>query len=69
MQGSPEINGLVYVKGNITVTGNPTIYGALLGAGNASGSGNLKIIYDPLAFGSGPPPGKAGKVPGSWRDW
>jgi hypothetical protein len=69
MSANLVIYGLVYVKGNITSQGTPTIYGALLGAGNATVTGNLKVVYDPKAFGSGPGEGKAGKVPGSWRDW
>ena len=69
MSSNLVINGMVYVTGNITSQGTPTIYGALLSAGNATVTGNLKIVYDPKAFGSGPGEGKAGKVPGSWRDW
>lgn len=64
-----EINGLVYVRGNITGNGSPTIYGAIIGAGSASVTGNLKVIYDPIVLGKAAKVGKASKVQGSWRDW
>ncbi len=63
------INGLVFVTGNITGYGSPTIYGALIGAGNASATGNLKVVYDPKVLGSAVNLGKAAKLQGSWRDW
>jgi hypothetical protein len=63
------INGLVYVKGDITGNGSPTVYGALIGAGNANTTGNLKVVYDPKVLQRAANLGKAGKVQGSWRDW
>ncbi len=66
---SGEINGMVFVTGNVTGNGSPTIYGSLVVAGNVDLSGNIKIVYDPGATGSPPPIGKAAKLPGTWRDW
>lgn len=64
-----EINGLVYVTGNLNSTGTPTIYGALVSGGSANATGNLKVIYDPLVLGGSSGLGKAAKQPGGWRDW
>ena len=64
-----EINGMLYVHGNVTGNGSPTIYGAMIVGGNANASGNLKIVYDPIGLTQTPLIGKAAKVPGTWRDW
>lgn len=64
-----EINGMIYVHGNVTGNGGPTIYGAMIVAGNANASGNLKIIFDPVGLTNTPNIGRAAKLPGTWRDW
>ena len=64
-----EINGMVFVTGNVTGGGSPTIYGSMVVGGNASLTGNLKIVYDPGTLSSVPKIGKAAKLPGTWRDW
>ena len=64
-----EINGLVYVTGNITGNGTPTIYGGLVGASNATANGNLKVIFDPKVLGGASNLGQAALLQGSWRDW
>lgn len=64
-----EINGLLYVHGNVTGTGSPTIYGAMVVAGNATANGNIKIIYDPLGLKAAEKIGKAARVPGTWADF
>ena len=63
------INGVVYVHGNLTGGGSPTIFGALIVAGNANATGNIRVIYDPVAVSSTNRIGKAAKLPGTWRDW
>lgn len=69
--GNTEINGLVYVKGNMNSTGggNTKIYGALIGASGANLQGNLVMIYDPDVLRRAEIMGKATRVQGGWRDW
>ena len=69
MGSNSEINGLVYVTGNITGNGSPTVYGALVSAGSANVTGNLKVVYDPKVLGRSANLGKAALLQGSWRDW
>lgn len=64
-----EINGFVFVTGDINSTGTPTVYGAMVSGGNANATGNLKVIYDPKALKGSAGLGKAAKLPGGWRDW
>lgn len=69
--GNTEINGLVYVTGNVTSAGggNTKIYGGLIGADGANLQGNLVIIYDPNVLRRAQRMGKATRVQGGWRDW
>lgn len=68
--GNTTIYGVVYVRGNIDLTGNKTIYGGMVVEGTVSGTGSLDVIYDPLVTGNAEDyVGKAGLIPGSWRDW
>lgn len=68
--GNTTIYGVVYVRGNIDLTGNKTIYGGMVVEGAVSGTGSLDVIYDPLVTGNAEDyVGKAGLIPGSWRDW
>lgn len=68
--GNTTIYGVVYVKGNIDLTGNKTIYGGMVVEGTVSGTGSLDVIYDPLVTSNAEDHvGKAGLIPGSWRDW
>lgn len=69
LSSNTVINGLVFVTGNVTGNGNPEIYGSLIVAGTSSFTGNLLVVYDPWVAGGAENVGKAGKVPGSWRDW
>ena len=63
------INGLLYVHGNLTGGGSPRINGAIVVAGNATPTGNITVVYDPLAIDAAQKIGKAAKLPGTWRDW
>lgn len=68
--GNTTIYGIIYVRGNVDLAGNKTIYGGLVVEGTTSGTGSLDVIYDPLvADNAGKHVGRAGMVPGSWRDW
>ncbi|KJK26168.1 hypothetical protein UB46_01215 [Burkholderiaceae bacterium 16] len=69
MGSNSVINGLVYVTGNITGNGSPTIYGALVTAGSANATGNLKVVFDPKVLGKASNLGQAARLQGSWRDW
>lgn len=69
LSSNTVINGLVFVTGNVTGNGNPEIYGSLIVAGTSSFTGNLLVVYDPWVTSGAENVGKAGKVPGSWRDW
>jgi hypothetical protein len=64
-----EINGVVFVRGDVTGNGTPTIYGAMIVAGDANITGNPNIIYDPYGGTSLLHNGKATKLQGSWKDW
>ena len=64
-----EINGMVYVHGNVSGGGSPTIYGAMVVGGDANVTGNLKIVFDPGTLTPTGGIGKAAKLPGTWRDW
>ena len=64
-----EFNGMLYVHGNVSGNGSPTIYGAMIVAGDANVSGNLRIVYDPVGLKATEEIGKAAKIPGTWRDW
>ncbi|MFD0668532.1 PilX N-terminal domain-containing pilus assembly protein [Ramlibacter sp. MAHUQ-53] len=66
--GSPVINGLVVVTGNVSGNGSPTIYGALI-ANQVTINGNFKVVFDPTGLGLTQRLGRAGTVPGSFRDW
>ncbi len=68
--GNTTIYGVVYVTGNIDLNGNKTIYGAAVIEGNVDVTGSLDVIYDPVAVSNAKNGvGKAGWLPGSWRDW
>lgn len=69
IQGSPVINGLVFVRGEVYGTGSPTIYGALIAEEATNVNGNVKVIYDPNVLKNTSQLGKAAKLQGSWRDW
>ena len=65
-----EIDGLVYVSGNLQTSGTATFNGAVLVGGTVTSSGTLSVTYDASAFNS-PPPGffspQLSPVTGSWR--
>lgn len=63
------INGIVYVRGDITGNGSPTVFGSMIVEGNANTTGNPKIIYDPYSGTSLTHDGIATKLQGSWKDW
>lgn len=69
------INGYVFVTGNMGANGTPTVYGAMTVGGNATTTGNMKIVYDPFSGTNAPPCGSTcqlgtpTRVPGSWKDW
>jgi hypothetical protein len=67
--GSPEINGIVFVRGNLDTAASPTIYGSMIVAGQASGNGSMKIIYDSNVIARVTNIGRAAKVAGTFRDW
>jgi Tfp pilus assembly protein PilX len=68
--GNTTIYGVVYVRGNIDFAGNKTIYGAMLVEGAVEVTGSLDVIYDPAVTGNAEAlVGRAGMLPGSWRDW
>lgn len=68
--GNTTIYGVVYVRGNLDLSGNKTIYGGVVVEGTVSGTGSLDVIYDPLvADNAANRVGRAGTIPGSWRDW
>lgn len=68
--GNTTIYGIVYVTGNIDLAGTKTVYGGMVVEGAVSGTGSLDIIYDPLVSNNAAKNiGKAGSIPGSWRDW
>lgn len=66
--GSPVFNGLVYVRGQMSGTGSPTVYGALM-ANEVTVNGNVRVIYDPKVLVLAGQLGRAGVMPGSFRDW
>lgn len=72
---SAQLNGMVFVTGNLSTNGTPTVYGSITTGGNANATGNMKVVYDPFN-GTGAPPcgatcqlGTPSRVPGSWKDW
>lgn len=69
LQGTPEVNGIVYVTGDVTGGGNLLVKGAMVVAGNVQPTGSVDIIFDPLATGNTENSGRAGLMPGTWRDW
>lgn len=69
-QGSPTVYGVVYVTGNVTGGGTPTIQGAMVVQGTMEPTGSVDIIYDPLVTNNAvTKTGRAGWIPGTWRDW
>jgi PilX N-terminal len=69
LQGTPQVNGIVYVTGNVTGGGNLLVKGAMVVAGNIQPTGSVDIIFDPFATGNTVNSGRAGMTPGTWRDW
>lgn len=68
--GTPDVHGIVYVTGNVTGGGNPRIQGALVVQGNVSPTGSLNLIHDPFVVSNAATlTGRAGWLPGTWRDW
>jgi hypothetical protein len=68
--GNTTIYGIVYVTGNIDLAGTKTVYGGMVVEGTVAGTGSLDIIYDPLVSDNAANrTGRAGSIPGSWRDW
>jgi hypothetical protein len=68
--GNTTVYGIVYVRGNIALTGTKTVYGGMVVEGDVAGTGSLDIIYDPLVSDNAANNvGRAGAIPGSWRDW
>lgn len=68
--GNTTIYGIVYVTGNIDLAGTKTVYGGMVVEGTVAGTGSLDIIYDPLVSDNAANKiGRAGSIPGSWRDW
>lgn len=69
--GTAKIHGVVYTKGNLTLTSGGGVRGSIYVTGNVAGSGgNVEVAYDPnvlrlLRLQSG----SFVKVPGSWRDF
>jgi len=63
------IYGVVYIRNNVSVSGGPTIFGSVVVEGTVSGAGTMNIIYDPLAAMGANSVGRAGNLPGTWRDW
>lgn len=67
-----DINGLVYVTGQVTGAGNATVSGTMIAKGDvARGAGTLTLVYTPFGSSSTnhPMPGTTGVISGSWRDW
>jgi len=69
LQGTPEVNGIVYVTGNVTGGGNLLVKGAMVVEGNIQPTGSVDIIFDPFATGNTTNSGRSGLIPGTWRDW
>lgn len=69
LQGTPEVNGIVYVTGNVTGGGNLLVKGAMVVAGNIQPTGSVDIIFDPFTTGNTTNSGRSGLMPGTWRDW
>lgn len=69
LQGTPTVNGIVYVRGNVTGGGNLTVNGAMLVEGTVEPTGSVDIIYDPFVTGNTANSGRPGWIPGTWRDW
>lgn len=68
--GNTTIYGIVYVTGNVDLAGTKTVYGGMVVEGTVAGTGSLDIIYDPLVSDNAANrTGRAGSIPGSWRDW
>jgi hypothetical protein len=67
-----EIQGLVYIRGNITTSNSPKIVGNLMCTGAVTTSGTLTLNYAPTCF-TAPPPGFVEMpvpmkvVPGTWQ--
>lgn len=71
LTGGPEIFGVVYVTGNIVGGGgNVTVNGAMVTQGAVDTNGGVTVIYDPtIVRRAGEAVGRAGLIPGTWRDW
>ncbi len=70
INGSPEINGMLYVAGSLQVNGSPTINGALMAGGAISGNGNFTILYDKNILDNSLTVNAGFTMQsGSWHDW
>lgn len=69
--GTPQIYGILYVTGTITMSGNATIYGAVVTAGDASNStgGSLTIVYDSSILAGTALAGNTSGSAGTWKDF
>jgi hypothetical protein len=70
----PEIFGMVYVTGELTIAGNMTVFGSLVSESTINtGGGTPEVVFVPFGgFGGMPSPPIVDSgvvIPGSWRDW
>lgn len=70
LQGGPTVFGLVYVTGQVSGGGNLRVNGVMVTEQAVSPTGSIDIIYDPFITNLVETnTGRAGWIPGSWRDW
>jgi len=68
--GNMNIIGILYVTGSWDTAGNVTVQGSAISEGTAvAGTGNNRVIYDPVALGNLNNPTNSSLLTGTWRDW
>jgi hypothetical protein len=74
--GNPDIFGVIYVTGELSIHGGPIIRGSVVaenGSITSTGGGNPTVVYKPWGDGSNQAPpfitGTGAVIAGSWKDW
>jgi formylmethanofuran dehydrogenase subunit C len=70
VKGSPIINGIVFVRGEMLHSaGTPEFNGSLIVSDDFSSVGNLTVTYNSEVNDNASKLGPAIYMPGAWRDW